>query len=175
MLLRLEGDDEYLQQCVLRDQISAEPHKKHWDVQRKAISVARRLGRFDAIHAWYATLLANTMRARADDTCAPTGNGQMAIYSTAVAQSIPIIGGMSPWTLIMLISFILVVCGAILGAYMFHKFCSRRVPAPEAPVIQVVPEKRTIGVQSQTTYTSLRGVTQPRFHPLPEDSHGAFF
>ena len=34
--------------------------------------------------------------------------------------------------------------------------------------------KRTVAVQSQTTYTSLRGVVQPRFHVLPERDSGAW-
>eukprot|EP00971_Amphidinium_carterae_P264555 5248027-Amphidinium_carterae.1 len=38
---------------------------------------------------------------------------------------------------------------------------------------QVKNETRTIWVQSQTTYTSLRGVTNPRFLPLGDQAHGA--
>ena len=35
-------------------------------------------------------------------------------------------------------------------------------------------QKRTVATQSQTTYTSIRGVAEPRFLPLPEHSHGTF-
>ena len=157
--MRLEGDEEYLQQCVLRDKISAEPHKKHWGVQEKAIAVARRLGKLETIHAWYATLLANTMRARAESDLQP--------YSCPAAAAPK--GNFDH--LVLLILGIVFICGAILGALMFHFCCTKR---NRAPPINAPPEKRSVGVQSQTTYTSLRGVIQPRFHPLPEDSHGAF-
>ena len=33
--------------------------------------------------------------------------------------------------------------------------------------------QRSVATQSQTTYTELRGVANPRFHPLPDTSHGA--
>ena len=39
--------------------------------------------------------------------------------------------------------------------------------------IEKVTQMRTIGVQSQCTYTALRGAETPRFLPLPGDSHGA--
>eukprot|EP00971_Amphidinium_carterae_P033914 667585-Amphidinium_carterae.1 len=38
---------------------------------------------------------------------------------------------------------------------------------------QVKNETRTTWVQSQTTYTSIRGVTNPRFLPFGDQSHGA--
>ena len=37
-----------------------------------------------------------------------------------------------------------------------------------------VPLKRSVCVQSQTTYTGIRGVMNPRFQPLLENSHGVF-
>ena len=40
--------------------------------------------------------------------------------------------------------------------------------------VSTVPLMRSIAVQSQTTYTGLRGVTTPRFLPLNEQSHGVF-
>jgi Flp pilus assembly protein protease CpaA len=35
-------------------------------------------------------------------------------------------------------------------------------------------KQRTVACQSQTTYTYVRGSTEPRFLPLPEHSHGTF-
>ncbi len=40
------------------------------------------------------------------------------------------------------------------------------------PITIVVVDTRSVGTQSQTTYTSLRGNLTPRFLPLPEHSHG---
>jgi hypothetical protein len=44
---------------------------------------------------------------------------------------------------------------------------TQAAPAPAAAVM-----KFSVGTQSQTTYTSLRGNLTPRFLPLPEHSHG---
>jgi hypothetical protein len=153
---------------------------------RSALSLTRSAGTYrprqstlpnvlgsDRIHAWFATILANTMRARAEESCAPTGSGELALPNHAVGQmhTSPTLSSF-PWHYLLIFCFILIACGAILGAYLYHKCCTRRAIAPGVPPEQVA--KRTIGVQSPTTYTSLRGVTQPRFHPLPEDSHGVF-
>jgi hypothetical protein len=158
--LRLEGDDEYLQQCVLRDKISSEPHKKNWDIQNKALDVARRLGKLEAINAWCVTFLANAMRARAEESCsadAHKGNND------------------DPWTFVIVLASFFFIVGMLAGALLYH-ICSKRrraIIGADPPVREAV-QKRDVGVQSQTTYTSLRGVVQPRFHPLAEESHGAF-
>ena len=35
-------------------------------------------------------------------------------------------------------------------------------------------DKRSIGVQSHTTYSALTNAERPRFRPLPERIHGAY-
>jgi len=159
LTLRLEGDTEYLHQAVLRDQISDEPWKKHWDVQRKAERVARKLGSLEAIHAWYAAFLANTARARAEDTCSAAGK--------------PDNGGWFMLAFLLLLAF---ACGAILGGLvMKFLYKNRDDDNPRLAAGGVVAARRDVGVQSQTTYTELRGNLNPRFHPLPDNSHGVFF
>ena len=160
--LRLEGDAEYLQQCVLRDQISNEPHKKNWDAQDKAIRIAKRLGEFDRIHAWCATVLASTMRARAEQSCPATARPD---------------NNDDPWTFVIVLASFFFIMGMFAGALLYH-VCSKRRRAMVADAPQQAgnnaPEQRSNGVQSQTTYTYLRGVIQPRFLPLADESHGAF-
>jgi hypothetical protein len=160
--LRLEGDDEYLQQCVLRDKISSEPHKKNWDIQNKALDVARRLGKLEAINAWYVTFIANTMRARAEQSCPATTSHD---------------NNDSPWTFVIVLASFFFIMGMFAGALLYHICCKRRraMVADNPPQAgNNAPEMRSIGVQSQTTYTYLRGVIQPRFLPLADESHGAF-
>jgi hypothetical protein len=153
--LRLEMDTEYLYQCVLRDQVSSYPWKKHWDVQEKAIKVARKLGQLDYIKLWYATMIANTVRARAEESCPATGNEAESTF----------------WYFTMAVF----ICGAILGCFtMYFIFKHFNTPRAMQNEVSRTVQVRSIAVQSQTTYTELRGSPNPRFHPLPQDSHGVF-
>ena len=44
----------------------------------------------------------------------------------------------------------------------------------ESVKVETKVETKTKGVQSQTTYTYVRKVVNPRFEPLPDKSHGCF-
>jgi hypothetical protein len=66
----------------------------------------------------------------------------------------------TPWTLI--ISFII---GFVGGIWLMRVTCAPR---------RRTTTSRTIGTQSQVTYTSLANHSTPRFVVLPERSHGAF-
>ena len=128
----------------------------------KALDVARRLGKLETINAWYVTFLANTMRARAEQSCPANARNE---------------DSGDPWTFIIVLASFFLIIGMLAGALLYH-ICSkrRRAMIAEAPPPQAngTPERRSIGVQSPTTYTYLRGVIQPRFLPLSDESHGAF-
>ena len=67
---------------------------------------------------------------------------------------------MTAW-LFMLVVFLL---GVFVG------WCLNKcLTGQKAPILT-----RNVATQSQTTYTELRGCINPRFHPLPEVSHGGF-
>jgi hypothetical protein len=140
----MEQDSEYLAQMVLRDAISQSTGKHNPCIQAKALQVARRLGTLQAIYAYFT---ARTQGARAEDVCSATAG-------------VETVGDGTAWLLMLAIFCI----GALFGC-LVHKFCFTAHP-PRA-------RKRNVATQSQTTYTSLRGVEQPRFHPLPDQAHGA--
>ena len=73
-------------------------------------------------------------------------------------------------SLILMVPALALVCLAC-------RVCSRTPAVATRDIVvqtEVQWDTRTVGVQSQCTYTSLRGAPQPRFHPLPEQGSGVW-
>ena len=144
---RLEKDEVYLMQIVLRDAFSQAPDRQSPLVQKRAIQVAERLGVLAQIYAYYSQLVG----ANGFEVAVKMGTEVAEMHTKF--DSIPIFA---------------VVLTLFLGIFTF--MCFKWLFTG-----QKVKTTRDIGVQSQTTYTAIRGSTNPRFHPLPDESHGAFF
>jgi hypothetical protein len=71
---------------------------------------------------------------------------------------------------------LVVVISATVGAVRVYdrikEACSGGGRAANTNKVASVTTHRSVGTQSQTTYTAVRGVLQPRFQVLPEYSHG---
>jgi hypothetical protein len=140
LYLRLLRDEEYLEQMVLRDEISQSPEKQHPDVKAKAVKAARQLGVLENILATYIVARAPGVRGE-DGTC-------------------PIIEANADMLFMVVVFLVGMMCG-ILVMWLKGKFSKWLTPS------------RNVIIQSQTTYTSVRGNPNPRFLPLPHEAHGA--
>ncbi len=70
------------------------------------------------------------------------------------------------WKMVLAVLFSVLLAGISMGCWL-HRACCGNAPG-KAPVIQ----SRCVACQAPTTYTALRGVTTPRFLPLPDASWG---
>jgi hypothetical protein len=151
---RLEDDEEFLTQMVLRDTLSETPELLNPWIQQQAIRVAQRLGKYVAIMDLYH----RTVRgANAEDTC-PIVLAEMPKPVTLAEMPI---GPLWFWFVSAIVMLLMFLLGCMCG-WLLKRSSGRKAPST-----------RNISTQSQTTYTSLRGCTVPRFHPLPEMAHGA--
>ena len=95
---------------------------------------------------------AQEIQVRTSETACPGGEDREAVW---LAMSAMTLVGMTT------------VCAITVAMMMRGKAAGHMTP--ERAVLR---ETRTVGTQSQTTYTALRGCSMPRFLPLPEHSHG---
>ena len=140
---RLEQDDEFLAQMCLRDQLSSTPELFHPEIQQTAIQVAQRLGRYAAILEMGRGMVRG---ARGEDSCPAETLGDNA------ESSFPAF----------VFTVVVFALGMLVG-WILKWYTGRKAHV----------HHRNMAVQSQCTYTEVRGSLNPRFLPLPDNSHGA--